>query len=189
MIASTIGATDSSVPLLLGALCLAILFVGLLRRWQQRTATGRDLTRAQLARLREQREVQQSMEELLGQLEEASDRINAQLDARFAKLEELIAAADERCGRPSGPDPAIPASTLAALEPSPAAPAAEPSKPQSCDGLETRRRRILELADAGTAPAAIADALHAPIGEIELMLNLHSFEQRGARPAQLLHIA
>ena len=129
------------------------------------------------------------MEELLGQLEEVSDRINAQLDARFAKLEELIAAADGRSRRPTGPAHAAPPNAVAAPQPSPTEPAAEERTPESCDGIETRRRRILELADAGTAPAAIADALHAPIGEVELVLNLRSYEQRGAQPAPMLHIA
>jgi hypothetical protein len=175
MTVSTIGATDSSVPLLLGALCLVILFVSLLRRWQQRSATGRELTRAQLARLRELREVQQSMDELLGQLEEVSERINAQLDTRFAKLEALIAATDGCGQRTPVTEPASPAMAVVATE--------------TCNDLETRRRRILELGDTGTAPAAIADALHAPIGEVELTLNLRSYEQHGAHPAPTLHIA
>ena len=189
MTVSTIGATDSSVPLLLGALCLVILLVSLLRRWQQRSATGRDLTRAQLARLREQREVQQSMEELLGQLEEVTNRINAQLDARFARLEALLGAADERIGRPSVTASAVQEAAPVVKEQSEAAPAVERDAAERCDAWPARRKRILELADAGTTSAGIADVLHIPIGEVELVLNLRSYERRCSKPAESTLVA
>ena len=90
---------DSGPYFLLVVLCLVMLSVSMLRRSQQRRASSRDLTREQLARLRDQKDVRQSMDELLVQLEEVSRRINAQVDTRFAKLETVIRDADERIAR------------------------------------------------------------------------------------------
>ena len=90
---------DSGFVYLLAVLCLVMLSVSVLRRSHQRRATSRDLTREQLARLRDQTHIRQSMEELLLQLEDVSRRINAQVDTRFMKLETVIRDADARIAR------------------------------------------------------------------------------------------
>ncbi|MCK4343473.1 MAG: hypothetical protein KAY37_17300 [Phycisphaerae bacterium] len=90
---------DNGFLYLLAVLCLVMLSVSMPRRSQQRRATTRDLTREQLARLRDQRGVQHSMEEVLLQLEDVSRRINAQVDTEFMKLETVIRDADDRIAR------------------------------------------------------------------------------------------
>ncbi len=94
-----IATLDSGLITLLAVLCLVVISVSMLRRAQQRPARSRELTREQLARLRDQREVKDSMDELLVQLEDFSRRINAQVDTRFAKLEALIRDADDRIAK------------------------------------------------------------------------------------------
>jgi hypothetical protein len=86
---------------LLAFLGVALLLIQLRRR-QFRTTGGRDVTRAQSTRLRDQRGVQQAMDQLLLQLEELSRRINAQVDTKFLKLEMVIRDADDRIARLEG---------------------------------------------------------------------------------------
>ncbi len=82
--------------LLLAAMCAAMLSVALWRRSHQRAATARELTREQLARLRDQQQIRKSMEELLLQLDEVSRRINTQIEEKMARLETLLHEADQR---------------------------------------------------------------------------------------------
>lgn len=93
------GSLETGLALVLGAMCLVMLAVAMLRRAQQRPARARELTREQLARLRDQQQMQRTMEELLLQLEDVSRRINAQTDASFSRLEQLVQTADERIAR------------------------------------------------------------------------------------------
>jgi hypothetical protein len=157
------GAIDNGLLILLGALCLVILSVSLLRRLQHRRVTARDLTREQRARLRDQQELQGSLEELLVQLEETAARINAQIDARLTRLEAALQAADERVGRLDAPSCGARPAALASTPPPPPLPGTSKSQ------------RVRELADKGTSALAIADALAMPIGEVELILNLRGF--------------
>ena len=213
MAISTIGATDNGFYLPLVVLCLVMLSVSMLRRSQHRSATTRDLTREQLARLRDQKDVRQSMDDLLTQLEEVSRRVNAQVETRFVKLETVIRDADDRIARlellaPSAKAPqhvsgitspaandtesatkgssdfqpgiaGVVSRATSSLPPSAANPVAESaavppaSQPMS---REERRRRIYELADAGTTPMTIADTLQVPLGEVELILSLRDFK-------------
>lgn len=152
------GAIDNGVLVLLGVLCLVILSVSMWRRAQQRRATPRELTREQRARLRDQKELRKSMEELLVQLEEAATRINAQIDARMANLEALLRLADKHITRPAAPV---------------AAPAEKP--PRAADAGPAQFQRVCDLADKGSPAIAIAEALQMPVGEVELMLNLRSY--------------
>ena len=120
MVISLIGAIDSGLIPLLAVLCMVMLSVSMLRRSRQRKTTSREVTREQLARLRDQKDVRQSMDELLIQLEDVSRRINAQVDTRFAKLECVIRDADERIAvlkrlsgavEPDGVDESIPSAS------------------------------------------------------------------------------
>ncbi len=210
MLGSPSSSVDSSLLWALGGLCLAMISVALVRWVRERRVTARDLTREQRARLRDQEEVRRSMEELLTQLEEVADRINAQTGARFAELQDLIAAADQRIAQLQGavdrPDnrdrPRCddrPRARATAVPPPVSTPAdhalspalAEPpvvSAPVSAvappaTARSERFRRIYELADSGSTSIAIADALRLPLGEVELVLSLRRYKAAAARTA------
>lgn len=174
MSASTIGAIDNNLLLLLAVLCLVMLSVSMLRRTQQRQATAREVTREQLARLRDQRDVQQSMEELVLQLEDVSRRVNAQVDTKFVKLETVIRDADQRIARLEQLSRGAPGDD--SDPPAPALPQDEPPAIPSNAAHPERLQRIYELADSGATPMTIADTLEIPLGQVELILNLRKFK-------------
>ncbi len=161
------GAIDNGVLILVGVLCLVIVAISVWRRAQQRSALARDLTREQRARLRDQQEVRQSLEELLVQLDEVTTRINTQLDTRMTRLEAMLRLADERTGQPTEP----------AAAPAEAPPPAAPRVAADVGGR--RWQRVYELADQGTSPIAIAEALQLPVGEVELVLDLRGYSKGG----------
>jgi hypothetical protein len=110
--------------------------------------------------LSRQRDVEKQMETLLVELSEMARQITAQIDTRSAKLEALIAEADEK---------------IAALRatPGPAGPAAVGRDVQIA-AEDRRHAAIYELADAGLSAGQIAQRLSRPNGEVELILALRS---------------
>ena len=110
------------------------------------------------------------LQHLMVQLEELSRRINAQIDTKYAKLEQSIADADKRIialrtlldyprsDSKSSRDAKLP-------EPPPTVPA-----PRS--GTDDRFQAIYDLADQGLSPVEIGRKLGRRTGEIELILNL-----------------
>jgi len=196
---------DDSMQSGLGVALLAFLGVALLliqlRRHQFRSSSARDLTREQFARLRDQRGVQASMDQLLLQLEELSRRINAQADTKFLKLETVIRHADDRIARlerllgqptePSekgSPEPRAAAAIADAarnwhptelqpeeLHESTDAAQCTPQTQKPDTPLQPDVGRVHELADAGLPPTDIAKELDLPLGEVELILSLRGF--------------
>jgi hypothetical protein len=162
---------DSGVGYALGALCLVMLSVGFLRYTRDRRAGARDLTREERARLRDQQRVREGMEELLGQLEEVTRRIDADVDARITRLEGLLKAADERIRSLQRSNVAP-----AAREADPATAEADSSEAGGQGGAQAaRKQRIYEMADTGASAITIADRLRLPVGEVELILNVRRF--------------
>ena len=90
---------ETGLLILLGAMCAALLSVALLRRSKERSVTARDLTREQLARQRDLRQIHTSIEDILLQVEELSQRMNAQIDAKTAALNEALRKADEQIAK------------------------------------------------------------------------------------------
>lgn len=99
MILGLSGEMQQGLVVLLMALCAVTITLTMLRRRQFQTVSARDLVREQFARLRDQKEIKVSMEELLLQLEDMSRRVNAQLDTKFVRLETVIRDADDRIAR------------------------------------------------------------------------------------------
>lgn len=110
--------------------------------------------------------------ELGSDIEELAERLAAQLDAKAAKIEKLIAEADlrlaalERAGAPLA-------------EPTPARMSEPRAEPRPARFVAARdldpdpvSREIFRLADDGRSPAEIAKATNEQIGKIQLILAL-----------------
>jgi hypothetical protein len=187
MILSLTSSVDNGMTTLLLVLCAIVIMIVLLRRHQFRGTTRRDMGRDHIARLRDQHQLRQSMDELLVQLEEVSRSVGAQVDTKFAKLEKVIHDADERVarlervlGRP-GREPAesptkTPATPAKPDTPPPnVASARAPVRAERSPSIEPsdpRFQRVYDLVDAGASAITAAQQLNMPVGEVELILNL-----------------
>jgi hypothetical protein len=136
-----------------------------------------------------EQELRSELADLCQRVDESLNRLDSQSQARIARLEKLLRAADDRISRleylnqqtPEPParaddrglqQPAtlpatdsvadVSATTTAPLEP----------EPEACS---SGRRRIYEMADKGLPAIKIAEAVAAPLGEVELVLNLRRF--------------
>jgi hypothetical protein len=203
MILSASESAGNGMLTVLLVLCATVIMVMLLRRHQFRKTTGRDVAREQIARIRDQRELRQSMDDLLVQLEELSRRVGAQVDTKFAKLETVIRDADDRIARlehvlgsldgkqvtartgsrQTRPAPSAPAVSKAV----PSAPSARetgrdpdhesaPVAPAASQHSDPRFGRVCELVDAGASPIEAAEQLGLQLGEVELILNLRKMQ-------------
>jgi len=143
--------------------------------------------------LSQNKSIEREMQTLIVELHEMSRKMGAQIETRAARLEQLIADADQRLGLlkklgqldDTDLPPLRPAVTAAddrprmrlvrsdepAVEQQPAAPAS-PGEFSNVEMPDDRHRPVYELADAGLSPAAIAQRLARPAGEIELILAL-----------------
>jgi hypothetical protein len=129
--------------------------------------------------LAQQRSLERDMSTLVVELSEMARQITAQLDTRAAKLEALIAEADQRIEQLKRHS----AAGTREVEPPVSRPADPPaSSPDPAPAEETvdpRHAAVYALADEGLSASAIAQRLRRPSGEIELILAL--------RPASSLH--
>ena len=99
MVLSVASSADNGMTVVLLVLCATVIMIMLLRRHQFRGTTRRDMARDHIARVRDQHQLRQSMDELLVQLEEVSRNVGAQVETKFAKLEKVIGDADDRIVR------------------------------------------------------------------------------------------
>ena len=104
---------------------------------------------------------------LLQELDEASRQMSIDIDAKAARLEAIIAEADARSAALTALLARAKAQNMAQKL---IAGAAEHG--ESGLGALARHREIYELADSGQNPAAIAQKLGRPSGEVELILAL-----------------
>ncbi len=93
ILADTIGGSWTPLLLVFGAVAIMMM---ILRRNYRPTGTVREVARDNMTRLKEQREVRDTMDTLLIELEEVSRQVAAQIETRFAKLEVAIRDADAR---------------------------------------------------------------------------------------------
>lgn len=142
----------SMVFLGLGMAALAWTVARSIRRARARPRDDRtpaeqiaDLRRGAAARGRE------SLDSVMADATELAQRLAAQLDAKAARLEQLIEEADERLARLEGGG-AAPRTPAAAADPVHA--------------------RVHELADRGLSPVDIARETGQPTGQVELILAL-----------------
>jgi TolA-binding protein len=178
-------------------LCATTVMLMLLRRRQFRTATGRDLAREQMARLRDQRDIRSSMDELMLQLEDLQRRVSAQLDTKFVRLETVIRDADDRIARlqavstgqaapqtPSLSTRSAPPTLAVRERPKPQdrhdgagacgaePPTAAPAPALPAAPLSAEHKRVYDKIDAGASPLQVAEQLGMTLGEVELIINL-----------------
>ena len=181
------GLTEAHIALLISGVAL----IYGIRRWRRNTvarnhAASSALPAEQANQPLNVREVATEVQSLLGDLEETSRRLTAQLDNRYTRLEQLLAEADDRIRRLEELTPtAQPSSSSApAAAPAPAVP--EPvltDAQRTLARLRTERgappaaqdpayQPIYTLADRGRNSREIAQELGRQPGEIELILAL-----------------
>ncbi len=194
LILSKIVAMNTQQALLLSlAIIVLTITVMNMRRRRPKDASPRQYRREIDAATSQNAAVKRDMEVLLVELEELSRKINAQIDTKFAKLEQSIADADRRVTalrilieetkrlhgkKPEEGEASEPAGPNAAAR----SDAREPEQSMTLDAEEQsaqpsphdRRQRIYALADAGRSPVEIARELGTQPGEVELILNLRS---------------
>lgn len=103
----------------------------------------------------------QELESLMSDVRELTRLCAAQIDARTAKLEQLLERAERAAARLDGA-PASPSVETRRVTVAPAAP------------RDPHAERIFALADAGKSPVEIASELGEHVGKIELMLALRA---------------
>jgi hypothetical protein len=101
--------------------------------------------------------------ELVADMKELTERLAEELDRKAARLEKLIAAADERVRRLEAG--LVRETRVVEVKP-------EARRRDSGSGLESAHREVYELADAGLGALEIATRLGQPTGQVELILNL-----------------
>lgn len=194
MILSEIDSASSGMMSLLLVFCAVVIMVMLLRRRQTGGGSRREMAHGQMSRIRDQRELRGSVDELLVQLEDVARRVGAEVETRFAKLEAVIRDADSRIAALRNLSENADVSQVAAPSAPACPPAATPRRPEtrttratpptasetpkrgnqrvgSADG-DPRFKQVYELADSGAPPIKVAEQLGLPLGEVELILNL-----------------
>ena len=172
-----------------GAVILVVLLLALLLRRRndpstsspapaQTTKTALAATPA-AASSGEQRALDREIHNLIKELSDLTRRVNAQIaqvDERSARLEQLIRAADERAARlrgmPGSSDGDEIITSPAPEDGTMRLSATTSLSPASDDGADPRYVEIYTLADGGLTAQQIADRLHRPSGEVELIIAL-----------------
>jgi len=156
---------------LLGMIVAATVLTLLsIRRKREGGPSPRAYAREMAGQIREEKAVQSDMAEIMLRLQQVAREINAQLDAKFVRLERCIADADRRIERmdaPVGGDTRRKRLDVTVGErTSQEAPAPEPTE------MDRVRRKVQAMTDRGVSASEIARAVGKPLGEVELMIAL-----------------
>ena len=170
--------------LLLGILIIAYFLLRNTRRKIARNQQRNNLSaRERIAQTTRKTQVRDQISELMAELAELSRQINGQLDTRMAKLEILLQEADKmiknlqyltKNGKKS-PFPNKSDSVAGLAEQFfKSHNTSETNSAAATNSIEENEetREILSLAEKGDSPVNIAQKLHRPVGEIELILAL-----------------
>jgi hypothetical protein len=84
------------VGIVMVALTILLGTINMQRRRKTRTPDMGDYVRAQAAKIRQKQGVQEDLEQIVVQITELARQLNAQMDTRFAKLDQVIGEADEK---------------------------------------------------------------------------------------------
>ena len=148
----------------------ALLLISTRRRLREARNSPKTYAREQVARLRDERVVVQDMEELVTQLEQIAQQVNARIETKFAKLEGATRAADDRIERLERL--LRQAQGQATLDVT----VADQATAEPADPADPRRQLIFQLADTGHTPVQIAEEVGQSTGEIELILALRKVQ-------------
>lgn len=162
--------TEQTVLLFAGVVIILLTLISHARRRRERGPSPQAYAREMRTKLREEQAVRTDLAELLDQLQQVAREVNAQLDAKFIRLERTMEHADRRIDSlerlvreargSAGLDVTVDDSGEQAAVASPAA---------ACDN-----EQILARARAGGSASEIAAKTGRPIGEVELILALRS---------------
>jgi hypothetical protein len=98
MLAAEDGGMDPllRVGIVMVAVTILLGTINMQRRRKMRTPDMGDYVRAQAAKIRQKQGVQEDLEQIVLQITELGRQLNAQMDTRFAKLDQVVAEADEK---------------------------------------------------------------------------------------------
>jgi hypothetical protein len=133
--------------------------VSMVRRVLGRAESGSDSQpqeRVRVARVRESEQAQ-PLSSVMADAEELAQLLAERMDRQAAKLEQLIAAADQR---------------LANLEKAASQPAPTPRPVPRREVMDPLSRQVYDLSDKGLPPVEIARQLNQQTGKVELILAL-----------------
>jgi len=147
----------------------------MLRSYYRKTSkprqTSKEKARDMVSQVSEQHAMKDDFQELLVDLQELSREISAQIETKFAKLEESIRCADQRIDKLQKLSGA--SLNIDALVDDSHVPAPEDHKVSAAE-QDPLRRRIYELSDSGCDAVQIAQDMQHSVGEIELILSLRN---------------
>ncbi len=174
----------------LGALLGVLLLTSLWLRKSLRSmrgggeAVGRNESEASPG-LADARSVRDELEQIMIQLQQLSRQLNDRLDAKTARLEAAVHAADQRIRRledlrasptdRSALNLVVDDNSLPSDQPAPTTDSISAAE-------DAQTTHIVSLADQGQSPVEIARQLHQPVGEIELILSLRNSRQARRNP-------
>lgn len=167
---SLLGSLGPTLLFVFGMLVLiAVLFRVLRKNTARRRSDPLATPRERIERIRSEAGSRAHVETYSAEAEELTRRLSAILDNKAARLELLIEEADQRLARLTQ---AAVGSGVRTRPHEPEAHAFRPSQPAG-EAIDPMHRRICELAEDGLDPVQIAKRLEQPIGQVELVLNLH----------------
>jgi hypothetical protein len=169
--ASFIDMSSPSTKWLLLLFALAVIYLTMIRPGLKKKKDPLARTPG-ITNLARQKNVERQMQTLLVELSEMARQITAQLDTRAAKLQALIAEADEKIAMLNNAPGQSPRANFDSFKADAVVPAAQTV--ETDPAVENRNRQVYALADDGQNAAEIAATLDQPRGEIELILALRS---------------
>ncbi len=171
----------ADVMLVAGVVMLLIFFMSRFRQRKRKEPPTRLSVQEQMEKEKQTRALQGDMEQVMVEIETMSRRVGAQLDAKSARLEELITQADRRIEQLKQLETTATSVTNAIIENKVDATRALIQHVEQPNGDMNRRhesapdalaQRVYALADEGLDATAIAGELREHIGKVELILAL-----------------
>ncbi len=142
---------------------IAMMVITNRRRFRETGPSPRAYAREQMARLKDEKVVHNELADVMTQLQQVAREINAQLDAKFVRLEKSIRDADDRLERLDRLMQRSDRRTTLDVT-------VDDALSNAASDPEDRRPRIYALADEGKKPQEIARAIGIAVGEVDLVL-------------------